>query len=232
MARRKKSNKKKQDDTLVDLVEARDSAQSFIDSNRNLIFGGLTVLVVAIGGIFFYNNFVKKPKAAEAVNKIWRAEQQFFQDSFALALTNPGGSFEGLNDIVDKYGGTPTGNAAKLYSGISYMRLGEYQNAIDHFKKVDADGEILPIVKYGVMGDAYSELGDMDKAMSNYKKAVSNGDNPALTPIYLMKVGMLNEKQGNYADAIAAYKEIKSKYPSSTQGRDIEKYLIRLEGRG
>ncbi|MCB0704574.1 MAG: tetratricopeptide repeat protein [Saprospiraceae bacterium] len=231
MAKRK-TTKKKQDDTLVDLVEARNNAQSFIDGNRNLLFGGLTVLVVAIGGIFFYNNFVKKPKAAEAVNKVWGAEQQFFQDSFAMALANPGGSFQGLKDIVDQYGSTPTGNVATFYTGISYLRLGEYQNAIDYIEDVDDDGQIMPIVKYGVLGDAYSELGDFGKAMSNYKKAVSNGDNEALTPIYLMKVGMLNEKEGKFAEALAAYKQIKSKYPTSAQGREVEKYLIRLEGRG
>jgi hypothetical protein len=38
MARRKK-NQKKSDETLVDIVEVRDQAQSFMDKNRNLVFG-------------------------------------------------------------------------------------------------------------------------------------------------------------------------------------------------
>lgn len=232
MAKRKKTNRKKQDETLVDLVEARDQAQSFLDKNRNLIFGGLTALVVVIGGLFFYNNFVKKPKAQEAVSKVWRAEQQFFQDSFAMALTNPGGSFDGLNDIMDNYGSSPTGNAAAFYAAVSYLQLGDYQQAIDKLKGVDTEGEIMPILKYGVMGDAYSELGDLDKAMSNYQKAVANGDNDALTPIYMMRVGMLHEKQGSVEDAIATYQRIATDYPLSNQGRDAEKFLIRLEDRG
>ena len=38
MARRK-TNRKKADETLVDIVEVKDNAQSFVDQNQRLIFG-------------------------------------------------------------------------------------------------------------------------------------------------------------------------------------------------
>ena len=57
MARRK--SKKDQSDTLVDLVEAREHAQDFVDRNQNLIFGALAAVVLIAGGIFAYNNFFK-----------------------------------------------------------------------------------------------------------------------------------------------------------------------------
>ena len=49
MARRR--NKKKQDETLVDLVEARDQAQSFVEKNQTAIFVGLIAFVLIVGGI-------------------------------------------------------------------------------------------------------------------------------------------------------------------------------------
>ena len=102
MARRKR-NQKKADETLVDIVEVRDSAQSFVDNNQQLIFGALVALVLAIGGVFAYNNFYMKPRQVEAEEQMFRAQEQFEQDSFALALTNPGGGYMGFLDIVDSY---------------------------------------------------------------------------------------------------------------------------------
>ena len=230
MARRK--SKKDQSDTLVDLVEAREHAQDFVDRNQNLIFGALAAVVLIAGGIFAYNNFFKKPKQKEALGQMWKAEQQFQQDSFALALTNPGVDYDGFKQLVEDYGSVPSGNAATYYAGISYLHLGEFDAAISYLNDVDAEGEVLPIMKYGALGDAYSEKGEFDKALSNYKKAVSAADNEALTPIYLMRLGMLNEKQGNLGEARKAYERVKKEYATSTLARDAAKYLVRLGAEG
>ncbi|MCB0558481.1 MAG: tetratricopeptide repeat protein [Lewinellaceae bacterium] len=227
MARRKR-NQKKADETLVDIVEVRDSAQSFVDNNQQLIFGALVALVLAIGGVFAYNNFFKKPRQAEAEEQMFRAQEQFEQDSFALALANPGGGYMGLLDIIDNYGGTAAGNSAKYYAGISYLNLGKYEAAVDYLQQFKAKGSITPIMKYGAMGDAYSELQDFDSAMKYYKKAVSESENDFLTPYYLKKVGLLNERNGNFAEAQKAYQEILDNYPDSPIGRDIEKYITRV----
>ncbi len=231
MARRKR-NQKKADETLVDIVEVRDSAQGFIDENQRLIFGALVALVLIVGGIFAYNNFYKKPRQAEAEEQIFRAQEQFERDSFALALTNPGGGYMGFLDIIDNYGATPAGNSARYYAGISYLNLGKYEAAIDYLKQFKAKGEVLPIMKYGAMGDAYSELQDFDNAMKFYKKAANEAENDLLTPYYLKKVGLLHERNGNFAEAQEAYKEILEKYPDSPVGRDIEKYITRAEAKG
>ena len=227
MARRKR-NQKKADETLVDIVEDMDSAQSFVDNNQQLIFGALVALVLAIGGVFAYNNFFKKPRQAEAEEQMFRAQEQFEQDSFALALANPGGGYMGLLDIIDNYGGTAAGNSAKYYAGISYLNLGKYEAAVDYLQQFKAKGSITPIMKYGAMGDAYSELQDFDSAMKYYKKAVSESENDFLTPYYLKKVGLLNERNGNFAEAQKAYQEILDNYPDSPIGRDIEKYITRV----
>ena len=60
MARRR--NKKKQAETLVDIVEKKEQAQDFIDSNQNMIFGVLALGVLLVGGFFAYNQFYKAPK--------------------------------------------------------------------------------------------------------------------------------------------------------------------------
>ena len=100
MARRKR-NQKKADETIVDIVEVKDQAQSFIDENQNLVFGGLFAIVLVIGGLFAYNNFYKAPRQQEAVEQMLQAQVQFERDSFTNALTNPGGGYSGFLDIID-----------------------------------------------------------------------------------------------------------------------------------
>jgi tetratricopeptide (TPR) repeat protein len=231
MARRKR-NQKQSDETLVDIVEVRDQAQSFFDENQNLVFGALVVVVLLVGGFFAYRNFYQKPRQQEAVEQMFRAQQQFERDSFALALTNPGGGYMGFLDVIDSYKGTKAANAARYYTGVSYLNLGKYEAAIDYLKQYKANDDVTPITKYGAMGDAYSELQDFDQAMSFYKKAVKAGDNAAITPYYLKKMGMLHEKNGNFAEAKKAYEEIKEKYSDSSVGADIDKYIARVESKG
>ena len=42
---------------------------------------------------------------------------------------------------------------------------------------------------------------------------------------------MLSEKQGDAASAVSAYNEIKEKYPTTTEGRDIDKFIARAEAK-
>ena len=229
MARRKSAVKKrKEEETLVDIVEVRDQAQGFMEQNQNKIFGALTLAVLLIGGIFLWKNFVKAPKNQTAMESMNQAQVQFERDSFALALQNPGGGFDGFLDIIDNYGGTPSGNMAKYYAGVCYLNLGQYEAARDWLNKFSAKGDVMPIMKYGALGDVNSELNDLDAALSNYKSAVSAGNNELLTAYYLKKVGLLHQKNGNNSEALAAFQQIKDKYPNSPDGQDVEKYITRL----
>lgn len=229
MAKRKKQGTST--DTLVDLVEAREQAKNFFEHNQLYVLGGLAVVVVLIGAWFLYNNLYLKPKQKEAVGQMWKAEEQFFKDSFALALTNPGGGYQGFTELEKKYGGVASGNIANYYAGISYLNTGQFEAAISYLKDVKPKGNILPIMKYGALGDAYSELGKFDQALSYYKKAAGTKENEALTPIYLLRLGMLNEKLEKYADARKAYQQLVDEYSSSLMAKDAEKYLVRIEGK-
>lgn len=229
MARRIK-NRKKADETLVDIVEVRDQAQGFFEKNQRLLFGLGIALIAIFGGIIIYKNFYQAPREAEAIDKMNLAQYQFERDSFAQALTNPGVGSSGFLEIIDSYGGTKAANLALYYAGVSYLNLGQFEAAADFLEDFSSDGEILPVMKHGALGDAYSELGRMDDAISSYKKAVNQSDNDVLTSYYLKKLGMLQEKQGNLEAAKDAYERIKADFPNSPYASDIDKYLTRVAG--
>lgn len=227
MARRRR-NQKGQKDTIVDVVEARDQAQDFFEKNQNLILGVLAAVVLVVGGLFAYRTLIQAPKEQEAAAQMTQAQIQFERDSFALALTNPGGGFLGFLDIADQYSGTKAGNTANYYAGVSYLQLGEYEAAISYLEDFDPSDDIFEIMKYGIMGDAYSELNQMDEARDHYESAVEAGSNEELTTFYLKKLALFEEKQGNFAEAKKYFEEIKSKYPNSPHSAEVDKYIARL----
>ncbi len=231
MARRIK-NRKKADETLVDIVEVRDQAQGFFEKNQRLVFGLGVAAILVFGGLLIYKNFYQAPREAEAIDQMNLAQYQFERDSFAQALTSPGVGSSGFLDIIDNYGGTEAANLALYYAGVSYLNLGQFEAALDYLGDYSPSGDVLPVMKFGAMGDAYSELGQMDNALSSYKKAVNQSDNSVLASYYLKKLGMLHEKQGDLEAAREAYERVKSEYPDSPYASDIDKYLTRVAKAG
>jgi len=216
------------DETLVDIVEVKEQAQDFFEKNQSLVLGLLVAAVLLVGGYLAYKYGYQAPKEKAGMEAIHKAQYQFQQDSFALALTNPGEGYEGFLDIIDNYSGTKAANISKYYAGVSYLNLGNYDVAIEYLKDYNANDDITPITKYGVMGDAYAESGDLESAKANYLKA-TNGDNDFLTPYYLNKLAVLNMNQGDNAGALKLYQRIKAEYPQASEARDADKYIGMLK---
>ena len=216
-------------ETPVDLSTAASSpAGSWLERNQKLILGVVGGALAIAVGIFLYRTFVQAPQQAAATEQMWRAQQQFERDSFQLALFNPAPGYLGFVDIADQYGSTPAGNLANYYAGVSYLQLGQYDAAIDYLDDFDADGTILPATKAGTLGDAYAQKGDLAAAADYYEDAVDEADdNGLLAPYYLMKLGLLREREGDAAAANALYARIADEFPDSQEGQNIEKYLLR-----
>lgn len=230
MAIRRKQNTKS-DETLLDLTQARVKANNFFEQHQKSIIGGIAALVIIVGGWFVYKNLIQGPKEEKAMAQMWMAQVQFEQDSFQVALENPGGGYSGFLSIIQDYSGTKAGNMAKFYAGICYLNLGNFESAKKYLEDFNPHGIIGPTMKHGALGDVYSELNEMDKAMSSYKKASESSENELLTPYYLKKLALLHESQNEVDKALEIYKRIKSKYPNSNEALSIDKYIARAENK-
>lgn len=220
---------KKTDETLVDIVQVKERAEDFFERNQIAILGTVGVIVLIIGGLFLYQNMYKKPRNEKAVAQMFQAEFQFERDSFALALDNPGGGYDGFLDIIDKFSGTKAANLCHYYAGVCYLHLGRYEAAVDFLNDFKPAGDVTPIMKHGALGDAYSELEDWKNATSHYQKATEVAENEYLTPYYLKKLGLLYERQGDAAKALKIFESIKKDYPNTTASQDIDKYIARAK---
>ncbi len=219
---------KTKEDSFEHLEEALTSSEQFIEKNQKMIVNVIVVLLVIIGAYFSYNRFIVTPKATEAANQIFSAQNYFEKDSFNLAL-NGDGNVLGFLEIIDKYGSTPSGNIAKYYAGLSYLHLGQYENAIQYLKKFSSDDFLIANIAQANIGDAYMQMGDYKKAAEHYQKAANSKTNNFSTPMFLMKNGLALEKAGDYEQALKSYEKINREYPNAPEARDIEKYIERAE---
>ena len=220
--------KNQQGDNLQELESALTRTEQFIEDNQKIIIyivGGIILAVVAYLG---FNRFYLHPKEDEAVSQMFMAENYFEKDSFNLAI-NGDGNYLGFLDIIDDYGITKAANRAKYYVGISYLHLGQYEDAVNYLKEFKTDDLLLAPVKDGAIGDAYLELGNQEEALNYYKKAYSYDDNELTTPVYKMKAAELLESMNELSEALTLYQEIKKDYPTSTEGTSIDKYIARVK---
>ena len=219
------------EETLVDVQETIGKAERYIEENKKSlsIIGGAIVLLV--GGYFAWTKLYLAPLEEEAQGQMFMAERYFEKDSLNKAI-NGDGQFYGFKDIIENYGLTSSGNLAHLYLGLSYLHNGKYEDAISELKEYDGNDQILTPISLGAIGDAYSELGKQDDAIDQYVKASEENKNNFTTPIYLMKAATLFESQGKYADAIKIYEQLKTDYPESREGKDVQKYISRAKIKG
>jgi len=217
-----------QEDNLQELESALTRTEQFIEDNQKKITYVVGTIVVIVGIYLAFNKFYLQPKENEALTQMFMAENYFEKDSFNLAL-NGDGNYLGFLDIIDDYGLTKSANRAKYYAGISYLHLGQYEDAIDYLKKFKTDDLLLGPVKTGAIGDAMLELGNTDDALKQYKKAYSETDNILTTPIYKMKAAKLLESMNKLEDALKLYEEIKKDYPESAEGSTVDRYIARVK---
>lgn len=217
------------EDNLVDVQETINRSEEFLEKNqKNLMFGGTAILAV-VAGIFYYFNMYLPPLEKEAASQMYQAQRYFKLDSFQLAMYGSAGanSFMGFEEIMNEYGATKAGNASKYYMGVSLLRTGDFEGAIDFLSSYKAEDIMTASIAEGAIGDAHAELGNLDDALSHYEKASATNPNGFSTPIYLMKAGQIAERLGKYDKAVKLYTEVKNKYPRSQEARKVEKYISR-----
>lgn len=219
-----------QPDNLQELESALTKTERFIEENQKPITYAVIAVVVIVIAFLGITRFYLQPRQDEALSQMFMAENYFERDSFNLAI-NGDGNYLGFLDIIDDYGMTKAANLSKYYTGISYLHLGEYEEAIDYLDNFKTKDLLLGPITEGAIGDANLELGELETALKHYRKAYGMNDNELTSPIYMMKAAKVLESLENLEDALALYQEIKDKYPETNEGQEADKYIARLQVR-
>lgn len=213
-------------------INTTEKKGSFFQDNKNsvvFILGGIIVLILLYIG---YQKLYLAPRAQEAADAMYKAEEYALIDSLQKKAIEGDGSFLGFKEIADEYSNTPTANIANAYLGGLYLRQGNFQEAITYLKKYSETGsDILDPLVIGMIGDAYSETHDYKNAADFYKKAANKSANLFTTPLFLKKLGLVHEQLNEYKEAEEAYAKIKSDFPESNEASTIDGPLARVQAK-
>ena len=215
------------DERLENVESALSKTELWIEEHQKLIYGIIGAIVI-LAGIIWGVKALNDKKNANASKEIFTAQKYFEKESYEAALTGDG-NYLGFTEVYDSYSSTKTGKLAAYYAGISYMKLGQYEEAIDYLKKFNTNDEILAPMALGAIGDCYMELDDMNNAAAYYDKAANKSKNNFTGPMFLNKAGMTYEIMGDYAKALNCYKTLKADYPLSNEAFEISKNIANME---
>ena len=111
------------------IIETTGKIEAFYEQNKKNINIALIAIIAVVGGYFAFKIWYLEPKEKEAQTAVFNAQIWFEKDSFDLALNGQGEKL-GFLAIIDEFGMTKTANLAHYYAGISYLRKGDFANAI------------------------------------------------------------------------------------------------------
>ena len=217
------------------LDETASKSEQWVEKNQRPIFIGLIAIVVVILGYLGYNKYILEPNEIEAADELAFPKEYFEEaqnSSFAvdslynLSLNGADGKF-GLIDIAEQYSNTKAGNLAKYMSGIAYLKIGDYENAIKNLSEFNSDDEMLGALALGNIGDAFSEIDQPEDALKYYLDAANFKDNNFITPLYLFKAGNVAMDLQEYDKAEKSFTKIKDDYASSEEAKNINIFIQR-----
>ncbi len=219
------------EETPVTTGEQTGKKQQFdFAKNQNLIIGALAAVLVLVVAFVGYQQYYLPAQNLEAQNALFGAQEAFKAGKWNETLNGELPTYQGALAVANDYGSTKAGKLAHYYAGISYLNLGDFDNAIAQLKQFDSDDVLLGAYALGALGDAYAEKGDMDKAIQYYKDAANHNDNVQSAPAFMMKSALALETQGNNKDALEQLNKLKSKYPKyNITSMDLETHIARLE---
>lgn len=218
----------KGDERLEAVESTLTKSELFIEKNQKTIIIVVCVIIAIVLGYMAYTKFYMEPRNKEAQAQIFMAEQYFESDSLNKALNGDGNNL-GFLDVISEYGNTKSGNLACYYAGICYLKLGQFEDAIHYLNKFDSDDHIVGPMAIGATADANLELNNIEKAAELYVKAANKSKNEFTTPFFLMRAGNTYELAGNFKKALSLYEEIKANYFTTTEGRNVERYIAAVK---
>lgn len=228
------ANTKTKKEEGIEILEDPDvlagKAEEFFNNqkNKNLVFGIGGVIAAAILAFLGYKYYITGQNT-EAQQEMFQAVYYFEADSLGKALNGDGINY-GFLDIIDNYAGTDAANLANFYAGATFLKMGNPESAVGYLESFSSGDYLLQSRAYALVGDAAMQSGDYAGAVSAYEKAADHKSNKEFTPIYLQKLAIAQEANGNYSAAATAYSTIVEEYPNSSLVQDAKKHKARLQG--
>jgi len=191
--------------------------QDFVRTNQKAIImaaSALVLLAVIVSGMIYFQKKAEEKAQAllgQAIAQIEAASRDKAADS-RYAEIKPE-----LKKIIDQYGGTDAGKAARLkYADLCYQ-TGDYEKATDMYQAALAgysnDPDLRHLILNG-LGYAQEKRGEYAKAADCFKRIVNDAD-AVMKDQALFNLGRIYGKMGEAKKQQDAYEQLISDFPDS-----------------
>jgi tetratricopeptide (TPR) repeat protein len=218
---------KKEKKDVMEIIESPEALQQevskvtgFFEKNKSTTLGAGVALIALVAGFFGYQ-WYKTSQDVEGEKKLYKAVYAFESDSLSAAAKE-------MSKISDEFGGN-TQNLSDLYLGITLLKQGKYDQAIEKLKNFSSSDLLVQARAYSLIGDAYSEKKSFGEAINYYQKAADYKPNKFFTPTYLLKLANAYEANKQVKEAVDTYSIIVEKYGQSSESIPAKKYKAILE---
>lgn len=220
---RKKITKKelKEDQLVTTYFKVVD----FWRNNRKMVSGVVTgVVIAAIVVVAYLNN--RHSDNLKAATELSGVLDLFNGGAYQVAVNgDPTHNITGLKSIIENYGGSESGEEAKVYLADCYYYLGDYDDALKYFKDYGGSDRLLEASAYAGTAEVYEVRGDYEEAAEYYDRAASRDSKSFLAPQYLVGAARSYLKIGKRDRAIELLTRVKRDFASSPYADNVDYYL-------
>ena len=226
------------DSTTADIFNSLDvtvsKSELWIKKNSTTLLYTLLISILSVLCFLGYNEYILEPKEKEASNELSYPRKYFNEANIVtgsltdsllkLGLEGADNKY-GFLDISSQYSGTKAGNIANYYAGVSYLKMKDYEKAIEYLSKFKSEDELLGPTAIGAIGDAFADIDQVQEAFEYYQKAAKLKDNEFTTPLFLFKAARTALDLGRFQEAEKILIQIKEKYPLTDIVKNIDQYI-------
>ncbi|MBE0645306.1 MAG: tetratricopeptide repeat protein [Bacteroidetes bacterium] len=175
--------------------------QDWFKANTKIV-GGVALGIAAIVIIGYLYTTGKAADELAANLELRKVQQLYQQQQYRLAITgDPAQKIMGLEEIVEKYGGTPTGDVAMLYLGNSYLYAGELDKAMSTFEDASPDTDMLRAAVIAGQAAVLEARGNSAEAAELFEKSALTFENELLSTERFLIAGRNYAEAGNMEKA-------------------------------
>jgi tetratricopeptide (TPR) repeat protein len=183
--------------------------QDWFKANTKLI-GGVALAIVAIVIIGYFYSSGKAADELAANRELRKVQQLYQQQQYRLAIAgDPAQQIMGFEEIVEKYGGTPTGEVAMIYLGNSYLYTGELDKAMAAFEDASPDSDMLRAAASAGEAAVLEIRGNKAEAAELFEDAAVSFDNELLSSERFLTAGRNYAQAGNMEKAKEMLEKVK-----------------------
>ncbi|MCE1274822.1 MAG: tetratricopeptide repeat protein [Chlorobiaceae bacterium] len=199
----------------------------FIDlllEKKQLLITIVVLIALTAGGVVFWMQKSKadEEKASLALSKV----VPWIQTGDADHAT------KGLREVIGSYGGTRSGNMAKLYLATIYYTMNKPDDALAMYNAFKSDNKDLQASALAGAAACNVQKKAFAAAADSYEKASDAAENEALKSMYLNKAAENLIAAGKTGDAVKLLDKVIKSWPTTSSAAVAQRSLWRLSGQG